>query len=188
MARCRWSSVRSSAERSSRSFPVIRGTAKGDDEPPWFVDFVGLGDLLRPYFSYVLLVFVTFAPALMVLIVEGPFPALFVALLGLLYLPAGTISAALARSYFGGLNVVAVARIIARVPRAYALVALAHVVLAPIAGAILYTGQGLALKYNFALPFVTSLIYVPLAMYLPTVLARMLGLFLREHVAELPHD
>jgi hypothetical protein len=168
-------------------FLALRGTAEGRDD---LASEMELSDSFWLWFSplirYLLTLVVAYGPPIAALIILG-WPAgapivIGLAALGTLYLPAGMIVAAHQEGCLGPLNPIPGARIIARIPGPYGLT-LGFLLLSVVAGALLaYVAHWVA---AIPVPIVTALIARLINLIAPLIMARQLGLLVREHGEEL---
>jgi hypothetical protein len=161
-------------------FAIIRVTSLGhDDFGSVSFDALHVTEWFHPLIRYVLTLLVAFLPALITLVVLGAAGAIAsyaVALLGLVYLPAGLVVAARAEGCLAPLNPIPSLQLIARIPAAYLLTLLA---LSLAAGA----GVGISLVERSVVgsSFLLALVGRVFELYAPSVMARMLGVMVREH-------
>jgi hypothetical protein len=167
---------------------VLRSSAKGEQELPYGGEFSEGADFIRPILQYASAFALSFAPAVLVLFVlPWGTPAFFLALaaatlLGIAYLPAALILAAHSGGCFS-MNPVAGVQMIARVPGAYTLTAFG-VGVAVLMDVALVSGVQLAVS-QLPLPVLPGALVILVGLYMPTVAARMLGLFIFYHEPEL---
>jgi hypothetical protein len=165
-------------------FLVLRATAEGQeglasdfelDQNIWL--------WFSPLARYLLTLLVAFAPAALGYVAFGPplgaIVAIGGAVLGVVYLPAGMIVAAHAEGCFGPLNPTPAIRIIGRIPGPYFLTLGFMIVSALVGAALGYVAK--LLGGAIAAPLVPALIARALGFYAPTVMARQLGILMREH-------
>jgi hypothetical protein len=163
---------------------VARSTALGEDTAPHAVDWVNAGDLIAPSFRFFLTFFVAFFPVTMGMIGGAPVPLLALGLVaGLLYIPAGLIIAAHADGWLAPLNMIKAARIALRTGVDYLITSAAVLVLIPLAYGVFSLLNALRTSYA-QVPFVFSLLFFFGWLILPMIIARMLGILVREHAHE----
>jgi len=168
-------------------FLILRSTAEGRDDLASDVDISGnIWLWFSPLIRYLLTLVVAYLPAVAVLIFLGwPAGAPFVvvlALLGTVYVPAGMIVAGHDVGCLGPVNAVPAVRIIGRIPGPYFLT-LGFLILSLVAGAVVMFGaQSLS---KLAIPILPTIVARVLGLYAPAVMARQLGLLVREHGEEL---
>ncbi len=162
-------------------FAIIRITGLGhedlgsiDWEPTHFTEWFG------PLVRYILTLLVAFLPAAVAAVMLGPLAGWIMVALGICYLPAGMVIAAQAEGCLAPLNPVPSITLISRIPGAYVLT-LGSLVLAAAAG----VGITLAAKPILGTSFLALLLTRVLSLYAPSVMARMLGIMVREHAEEL---
>lgn len=165
-------------------FAIIRFTSLGhDDFGSVSFDALHVTEWFHPLIRYLLTLFVAFLPAITTFVVLGPAGAVViyaVAFVGLLYLPAGLVVAARAEGCLGPLNPLPSLQLIARIPGAYVLTLLALVVAAGVAAGITSVERAVV-----GSSFLLALVGRVLELYAPSVMARMLGVMVREHAEEL---
>ena len=160
-------------------FAVLRASANGADTVTIDAGDAGfVAGWAAPLVRLTLACLVAFGPALIALAVLGlPDGALVVyglGAVGLLYLPAAVIAAAMAEGFFAGASPAPPIALIFRIPGPYALT-LVFLVLAAIAG-VLAQQLGDAI----AVPFVGAAVRRVLGFYSALVMARVLGLLVCE--------
>jgi hypothetical protein len=160
-------------------FAVLRASANGADQVTLEAGDVGfVAGWAAPLVRLTLACAVAFGPALIALAALGlPDGAVVIyglGALGLLYLPAAIIAAAMAEGFLAGASPLPPVALIARIPGPYALT-LVFLSLAAIAG-------GVALKLGDVVdvPFVGELVRRVLGLYSALVMARVLGLLVCE--------
>ncbi len=170
-------------------FRVIQDSGEGEDELPRGGEFVDLFDLLVPSFRFFVALAVPFVPAILGAYVIGanspaviPITGLLL-LLGLAYMPASVMVASLTGGCLGPLNPVAGVLIMTRVPGPYILTTLAVGVVMIIHSATM-AGVFMVTK-PILIPFLPGLIRSCVALILPTIACRMLGIFLHQYRHEL---
>ncbi|MFO0571527.1 MAG: hypothetical protein U0263_38215 [Polyangiaceae bacterium] len=167
-------------------FLVVRATAEGRDDLASDTEIAGNVWLwFSPLIRYFLTLLVAFTPALAALVFLGWTASaplvLALALLGLLYLPAGIIVAAHNEGCIAPLNPVPAVQIIFRIPGAYFLTLVFLLLAATLGGAVVY-GASLVLG---SIPILGALVLRVIGLYAPVVMGRQLGLLMREHGEEL---
>jgi hypothetical protein len=170
-------------------FRVIQHSGDGEDDLPHGTDFTDFGDILVPSFRFLLAFIVPFVPAVLSFFALGtdnpvvlPVAAILT-LAGLAYMPASMMVASLTTGCLGPLNPVAGIMIMTRVPSAYAITTFCVAVVVMVhtlVMAVVFTATKL-----IPLPFVPGLIQNTAMLVLPTVAARMLGIFLHQNRHEL---
>jgi hypothetical protein len=173
-------------------FAIIRHTLKGHDGLPPPTEFLGPTDLLMPALRFALVVVVPALPALAVRALAGEERTLgmqfleFVLGLGAVaWAPAGVAVASQGEGILDGLNPLAALSLIARLKKDYGLVV---AVLAGYGcvGMLLY----LVLRATTVLtpvrvPVVPEVLSIAVGLWAPVVMARILGVMLRERKSEL---
>jgi hypothetical protein len=168
-------------------FLALRGTAEGRDD---LASEMEISESFMLWFSplirYLLTLGVAYGPPIAALFILG-WPAgaavvIALAALGTFYLPAGMIVAAHQEGCLGPLNPIPGARIIARIPGPY-LLTLGFLLLSLLVGAVL--GYVAHLVASIPVPVVTALCARAINLFAPLVMARQLGLLVREHGEEL---
>jgi hypothetical protein len=168
-------------------FLIITKTQKGEDTPPEPADFTWIGDLIGPFFRFLLTAAFAFLPLTVAVLTAASLPVRYaLASLGGVYLPAGLIVAAGSESFARPLNPLPALAIIAKIPLPYA------TLLVIISGAL---GIGWAIQevctwlepLLWMIPLLPSFLAstLGLGLYAPFVIARMLGLLVREHAEDL---
>jgi hypothetical protein len=170
-------------------FRVIQHSGDGEDDLPQGTDFTDFGDLLVPSFRFLLAFLVPFVPAILSFYALGtdnpvviPVAGLL-ALAGLAYMPASVMVASLTSGCLGPLNPAAGIMIMTRVPSAYTITTFCVAVVVMVNGLVMaavYAATNL-----IPLPFLPGLIQNTAGLVLPTVAARMLGIFLHQNRHEL---
>lgn len=158
---------------------VLRQTAEGRDltNPP---DFVEVADLVGPWLRAVLVFAWAFGPSALALACDLELALPLTLAWAIYYLPAGLILAAHGAPFLrilSPLSAIAVGRAIGR---AYVVMAVASVPVLLVAGAIGIGCERIA-ALGIGLPVVGTALGVGVVLALPTVYARFLGLFVREH-------
>jgi hypothetical protein len=165
-------------------FAIVRVTSLGhDDFGDVGYDALHPSEWFHPLIRYVLTLAVAFSPALVTFALLGPSGAILawlVGFLGLLYLPAGMVVAAHAEGCLSPLNPTVAIRLMARIPGAYALTLVA-LALALGAGVAVAWLVGTFLSGSIAFALVGRIA----GLYAPSVMARMLGVMVREESEEL---
>lgn len=165
-------------------FAIVRVTSLGhDDFGSVGYDAIHPSEWFHPLIRYTLTLLVAFLPALAALVLlgaAGTTLAYALGFLGLLYLPAGMVIAAHAEGCLSPLNPTVAIRLIARIPGAYLLTLVALTLAAAVGVAIA----------QLATVFLSGSIVLALSgriasLYAPSVMARMLGVMVREHSEEL---
>jgi hypothetical protein len=159
-------------------FAVLRAAATGHDELRFdIVDRLGwIGPAAR-FIATSLLAFGPGALAAYFLGADSP-AAIGALLLGAAYFPAALVVAAHGEG-LGGMNPVTAIRFIARIPVPYAQT-LFFLAIAGLAGGVLVW-----LATSVSVPIVSPVLASFAGLYAPMVMARMLGLLIREHEEEL---
>lgn len=173
---------------------VVPHTAKGRDSLPEPTDFVHFTDYLWPASRALVACLVGFAPLLAVLLYGGALPfalrAIFTALTGavaLAWLPGAMAWASIAGRVADAADPRPVLAIVTRAPRDYALtvaavwgLGVAHVILVT-------SAVGVARSLCFV-PIVPSIGLWAAGIYMPMVMARVVGLLLRARRVEIGVD
>ncbi|MBW2461220.1 MAG: hypothetical protein JRH11_06210 [Deltaproteobacteria bacterium] len=167
-------------------FSVIKVSAAGGDALPAREEAKDLFGLLGPLVRFYVGLFAPYIPAVFLLIYmpesAAKIPVIALAVLcALAYMPASMMIAVLSPSCLGPLNPVAGFMIMTRVPGSYALTAFA---IAAVLGAGSLVDAGVSAVVG-DIPFAGLFLMLLFGLPLPTVAARMLGLFLHHHEAEL---
>ncbi|APR85251.1 Hypothetical protein A7982_10600 [Minicystis rosea] len=165
-------------------FQLVRATAEGHEEWNVIPEGSRFSEWMAPLIKYSLVMFIAALPAIIVGFATHLAPlAALAGLFGLVYLPAGFIAASFPGGWLGPLNPLPAISLIARIPVQYA-VTLGFLVLAlVIGGTLAFLGQ--ALVATVAMPMIPGVIAAFLRFLGPVVMARMLGLLVREHADEL---
>lgn len=172
-------------------FLVVRQTGAGRDALPQAADFTGFGDLIAPAVRFLLAGLVALAPLAWASVRAGALGGSWalVALAGLwamAWMPAATAVAAHQDGCLGALNPVPVVQVIARIPADYARTVAALVPLCLLTLAVEAAGQGIVRAVPVpVLSTVLRLVASAAGLYGPLVMARVLGLLLRERAEEL---
>lgn len=169
---------------------VLRSAAAGKDKLPYAWDDVdgGLWELLRPAFTYLMVVVICFGPAVGALVGLGDAGAplaVGLGLLGVVYFPAAVLATSLVDppSALSALKIPTVLSLVRRTGSAYALVCGASVGLFVVAVALV--GVAARVADDIPVPFLPRLV-IALAEVLPIVIgARMLGLLVDQKREEL---
>jgi hypothetical protein len=163
---------------------IVRSTGLGEERPPHPVDWVNATDLLRPAARFFFAWGLGNIPLGLATAGGGaPLMMILGALVGMLYLPAGLILAAHSDGWFAPLNIVRATRLALRVPKNYLVTSAFVVVLSAIALAIF---TGLSQVYEAApVPILAGLLFYMGWLVVPAIIARMLGIFVREHLPEI---
>ena len=170
-------------------FTVIRSSASGATQPPMAADFLEVMDLLRPLLQSAVAVVVVSVPAILVAYFGEGLEAQLLAgglfLFGLLWLPLALIAAAHADSVFDAFNPLTTVRLFQRLPVAYAQVLLALLALALLASVSAFVVVPVADVLRGLLPPLGYIVGYLHPLYFGMLAARVLGLFVFEHAAEL---
>ncbi|MBI5516058.1 MAG: hypothetical protein HY909_19905 [Deltaproteobacteria bacterium] len=173
-------------------FAVVRHTMKGHDGLPPPGDFLGFTDLLVPALRFVLVVVLPAVPALAVRALAGEDRSAGVQLLefvlalaAVAWVPAGVAVASQGEGVLDGLNPLQALSLIVRLKKDYGLVV---AVLAGIgcAGMLVYllSRASVALA-PLRVPVVPEVLSMALGLWAPVVMARIVGIMLRERKVEL---
>ena len=170
-------------------FSVVRASAAGKDDLPQAADFTDWSDVLQPTVRFYLALVVTFAPAVACLeTLKGSAlfaPGLMLSTLWAVgYLPGATAVASMQEGCLGGANPLPVIELARRIPRDYALTVAVVAALAAPAQLVRMITATVTVPW----PIVSTVVKVALAalaLQLPIVMARVLGLMLRERADEI---
>ena len=162
---------------------VVRSTAAGSDHAPMPTDYVDAGDLVRPMWRTFLAAAIAIAPAILLGVYVHPAAGLVYLALGAVYLPGGLVIAAHSDGWLSPANVPNAIRLAARIGRPYILVAALLATLGPLA---IYMWLELTARApSLPVPFVPAIAANIVTLFLPIILARILGLLVREHLPEI---
>jgi hypothetical protein len=165
---------------------IVRTTGLGDERAPHAVDWVNATDLLRPAFRFYLAWSLAFIPVGLAQIGGGSLVMMSLgALLGMLYLPAGLILAAHSDGWLAPLNLLKATRLALRMPRNYLLTSVFVVVLTWIALAIFTLLELLYERTPMPMGIAVGIVFYVGWLVVPAIIARMLGILVREHVPEI---
>lgn len=170
-------------------FSVIKVSAAGRDELPSKEEASDLFNLFGPLFRFYAAIVAPYLPAVFLTIYmpesAAKMPVIALAfLVGLIYMPASMMIAVLSPSCLGPFNPVAGFMIMTRVPGSYALTTFA-VAAALGMGSLVDAGVAATLG---EIPFLGLFLMNLAGMPFTVIAARMLGLFLHHHEAELGLD
>lgn len=173
-------------------FAIVRATAKGEDDLPGAVDFTEWSDLLRPMVRSLLAAFVAFLPMILSLAFLRGSSGLPVALgasslWALAYLPGAVAVASFQDGCLGGANPIPVVEMVRRVPTEYGLTVGVLAALA-VPAQIIRVGAALAVPRVFGLSALVTILGGAASLVIPVMMARVLGLLLRERSDELGID
>lgn len=174
-------------------FAIVRVTSLGhDDFGSVGYDVVHPSEWFNPLVRYALTILVALLPALasfVVLGVPGNFITYALAFVGISYLPAGFVVAAHAEGCLSPLNPTVAIRLIARIPGAYVSTLVALVVAAALGLVVVEVVDtwvtGSLERRDFLEAIVRAVPGRFLVLYAPSVMARMLGVMVRESSEEL---
>lgn len=170
-------------------FTVIRSSADGAAHPPMAADFLEVMDLLRPLLQSAVAVLVVSLPAILIAYFGEGLEAQLLAgglfLFGLLWLPLALIAAAHADSVFDAFNPLTTVRLFQRLPVAYGQVLLALLALALLASASAFVVVPVTQLFHALLPPLGYIVGSLHPLYFGMLAARVLGLFVAAHAAEL---
>jgi len=169
-------------------FAVVRATGAGRDD----LGLEGISehfwDWFQPLVRYVLTLLVAFGPAALLTLLLGyhagaalVLPALA---LGALYFPAGIIVAAHNEGCIAPFNPFIGLRLIARIPGPY-FVTLAFLLVAAVSTWLMLAALVALDRMLSAIPFLPVLVSTVLILIGPVVMARLLGLLMREYKDDL---
>lgn len=173
-------------------FSVIRNTAMGRDTLPAAVDFTEWSDLLRPMTRFFLAGVVAFFPLIASLALLRGSSSLVAAMVAsalwtVAYLPGAMAVASFQEGCLGGANPIPVIEMARRVPTDYALTVGVLTAL----GAVAQLVRVLAALVVPGVPLLSTVVTViggAVALIIPVMMARVLGLLLRERSEELGID
>lgn len=170
-------------------FTVIRSSATGSPQPPVAADFLELMDLFRPVLQSAVAIILVSLPAIaLAYFGESPEARLGAGLLflfGLVWLPLALIAAAHADSVFEAFNPLTTFQLFQRLPGAYLQVLLALLTLALAATATAFAVAPVVALLHAVLPPLGYIVGYLHPLYFGMLAARVLGLFVFEHAAEL---
>lgn len=170
-------------------FSIVRSTAKGDDDLPGAVDFTEWSDLLRPMVRSLLASLVAFLPVILSLAFLRESSSLPVALgasalWAAAYLPGALAVASFQDGCLGGANPIPVIEIARRVPKEYALTVGVLAALA-VPAQLIRVLAAMAVPPVLGLSAIVTILGGAVALIVPFMMARVLGLLLRERGDEL---
>jgi hypothetical protein len=171
------------------AFSIVRKSAAGDDDLPAPADFIDWFDFFKPAVRALAAGLLAFIPviAFAALGVDADGPGMILYALGALFavawLPASVISASYADNLADAVNPLPIVAMMQRIPKDYALTV---VVLWgwSIVGLVLAVVAQVVARL-IAVPILPSIAAEVVGLYAPLVMARTLGLLLRERKIEL---
>ncbi len=179
-------------------FVIVRQTGQGRDAMPAPTEFEGFSDILAPAVRFVFAALVALIPLALVVTRVGPSlgqggaGAVVVGLAGLwavAWMPAAVAVAAHLDGCLGALNPIPVVQVIARIPVDYAKTVAVLVPLMALSVGVDAAAAGVAMGVRVpVLSAVVKIVMGAVGLYLPMVMARIVGLLLRERSVELGLD
>lgn len=173
-------------------FSIVRVTAMGKDDLPQATDFEGISDIARPMVRVLIAAAVAFGPLILGFgYTHGTAALPLVVLLGgawaVAYLPGAMAVASFQDGCLGAANPIPVVEMVRRVPGPYALT------VGVLAGALVAAvGVRVALVAAIpSIPLVSTVVRIAVgaaSLVIPVMMARVLGLMLRECREELGLD
>lgn len=164
-------------------FAIVRKTSVGGDRAPEAVDFSSLSELFAPLMRYMFVVLGAGVPAVIALIAQAaPAVTITLAVLGVLYVPAGMIVASESDGVL--VNPFAALAIVQRIPGPYVVLLAFLAVVVAVGAGVSIAGDRLQTMLTM-IPLFPRLVATTIGLYAPFTAARMLGLLVREHAEEL---
>lgn len=165
-------------------FAIIRATAAGRDDLGLEGVDTSLAGWFHPVIRYLLTLLVAFGPAAVLALKlgypEGAHVVLPALALGVVYLPAGIVVAAHNEGCVAPLNPIVGVQLIARIPGPY-FVTLGFLALASLITVAMQLAIGALHHALSGIAFLATMFAISASLVGPVVMARMLGLLLREH-------
>ncbi len=168
---------------------VVRASARGEDSLPQSLDFTSLWDILRPVLRLSLACVIAALPYLCVTAIQGPglvwglLRGLAV-IVGFGYLPAAIAHASHCEATLTALNPFPPLALITRIPREYGLLTLGLGAMATVAWFVPPVCRLLLGPWTL-LPVVPAVLVNTASLVVPMLMARVMGIVLRERATEL---
>lgn len=175
-------------------FAIIQHTTRDDDDLPLPVDFISWGDLAVPFIRFLTALVVAALPAIAGITLRGgalnlplQFLEAVLCLVSVAYVPAAVAQAALSSGWFGAVNPLPGISLVARIPRDYGVTVFVLAGLGCFA-MVISAIAALAARTMHVIPVFPTILMNFASVLVPMIMARALGIMLRERKHELGLD